>query len=138
MEKGEGRMENGERTLLYSPFFSLFFLSLSPFFSPLFSPPPLPAPPNAMQIIVVYDITNNKIRTKIADICEDYGLDRVQYSAFSGDLARVHQEEMMEKISHRLGKLPGKIYLYPICEKDWRNRIEISKEKKSDVDAASE
>lgn len=91
-----------------------------------------------MHILVVYDIPNNKIRTKIADICEDYGLDRVQYSAFSGDLARVYQEELMEKIGHRLGKCPGKIFLYPICEKDWHNRIEILKEKKDNVDAASE
>jgi len=96
-----------------------------------------------MQIIVVYDITSNKIRTKIADICADYGLDRVQYSAFAGDLARVYQEEMMEKIGQRLGKQPGKVNLYPICEKDWRNRIEILREpspegEKRDVDVASE
>ena len=87
-----------------------------------------------MHIIVVYDIPSNKIRTKISDICEDYGLDRVQYSAFSGDLARVYQEEMMEKITAKLGKQPGKIYLYPICGKDWQHRIEIErvKEEKSE------
>lgn len=90
-----------------------------------------------MNIIVVYDIPNNKIRSKISDICEDYGLDRVQYSAFSGDLARVHQEEMMEKVGKRLGKQPGKIYLYPICQKDWQQRIEIErvKREKEDTDA---
>jgi CRISPR-associated protein Cas2 len=85
-----------------------------------------------MRIIVVYDIPNNRIRGKVSDICEDYGLDRVQYSAFSGDLARVYQEELMEKVTKRLGKQPGKIYLYPICQKDWQQRIEIERAKKEE------
>lgn len=78
-----------------------------------------------MQIVLVYDIPDNRIRTKIADICADYGLERIQYSAFSGDLRRVHQEEMMIKIRKRLGKHPGKIQLFPCCEKDWQARLEV-------------
>ncbi len=78
-----------------------------------------------MHLLVVYDISHDGTRTKIADICQDYGLDRIQYSAFLGDLSRVHQEELMEKAAGRLGKHTGKIYLYPICGKDWQNKIEI-------------
>lgn len=85
-----------------------------------------------MQIIVIYDIPSTKIRTKVADVCLDYGLDRVQYSAFVGDLHRVHQEELMRKVQARLAKLPGKIALFPICEKDWRARIEICQEQKEE------
>jgi len=78
-----------------------------------------------MQIVVVYDIPSNRIRTKIANICADYGLERIQYSAFSGDLRRVHQEEMMAKMRKRLGKHAGKIQLFPCCEKDWQARLEV-------------
>ncbi len=85
-----------------------------------------------MRVLLVYDISNNKIRGKVADVCQDYGLDRAQYSAFWGDLARVHQEELMEKLHKRLGKSPGKIYLFPLCEKDWNARVQIHQEPKKD------
>jgi CRISPR-associated protein Cas2 len=78
-----------------------------------------------MRLLLVYDISHDRTRTKIADICEDYGLDRIQYSAFLGQLSRVHQEELMEKIGDRLGEKEGKIQLFPICERDWDTRIEI-------------
>jgi CRISPR-associated protein Cas2 len=78
-----------------------------------------------MRLLLVYDISHDRTRTKIADICADYGLDRIQYSAFLGQLSRVHQEELMEKIENRLGDKEGKIQLFPICERDWDTRIEI-------------
>jgi len=41
-----------------------------------------------MHLMVLYDVSSDRIRTKIATACEDYGLDRVQYSAFYGRLSR--------------------------------------------------
>ena len=41
-----------------------------------------------MHLILMYDISNDRIRTKVAIACEDYGLDRIQYSAFYGQLSR--------------------------------------------------
>ena len=75
-----------------------------------------------MQCVVVYDISDDGKRGKIADVCLDYGLDRIQFSAFLGDLAPTHQEELMLKIISVLGKLPGNVQLFPICEKDWNAR----------------
>jgi len=85
-----------------------------------------------MKVLLVYDITNDRIRGKVADFCLDYGLDRIQYSAFMGKLGRNHQEELMLKIEHQLGDHAGKIQLYPICEKDWRTRLEIIQEGDKD------
>jgi len=88
-----------------------------------------------MQTLVVYDIPNDRIRGKIADVCLDYGLDRIQWSAFLGDLARTHQEELWQKLSHVLGKQPGNIQLFPICENDWKGRqvlVREGKEKKGE------
>ncbi len=78
-----------------------------------------------MRCLVVYDIPDDGTRTKIADFCLDYGLDRIQYSAFMGSLTRSQQKELMAKIKRRLGKREGVIQLFPICRKDWEMRLEV-------------
>lgn len=75
-----------------------------------------------MQCVLVYDIVDDNKRTKIADACLDYGLDRIQYSAFVGPLLPTHQEELMLKIKKILGKRPGNVQLFPLCETDWQAR----------------
>lgn len=79
-----------------------------------------------MQCVVVYDISDDNKRNKIADVCQDYGLDRIQFSAFLGDITATHQEELMLRLKAVLGKLPGNIQLFPICEKDWSARRVIA------------
>lgn len=76
--------------------------------------------------LVVYDISHDRTRTKVSDICLDYGLDRIQYSAFLGTLVRTLQEELMLKLKRQLGRRAGDIQLYPICEKDWLQRHIVS------------
>lgn len=75
-----------------------------------------------MHCLVVYDITDDRIRTKVADICLDYGLERIQYSAFLGSLSPNHQEELLLKVKRRLGKAEGNVQLFPVCERDLRLR----------------
>ena len=76
-----------------------------------------------MRCLLIYDIPDDRIRTKIADVCLDYGLDRVQFSAFSGDISRNLQEELFLKVTDLLGKKAGNVQLLPICGKDWVNRL---------------
>jgi len=78
-----------------------------------------------MKCLLIYDIPSDKLRTKIADICLDYGLERIQYSAFLGELSRNRQEEVMQKIGRKLGKNEGNVQLFPICDKDLRLRMKI-------------
>lgn len=79
--------------------------------------------------ILVYDIPNDNIRTKISEACLDYGLDRIQYSAFMGKIANTHQEELMLRIQKILGKQTGNIQLFPLCATDWSNRQVIEQEE---------
>ena len=58
-----------------------------------------------MNCLLIYDITDDKRRTKIADACLDYGLDRIQYSVFQGDISRNYQEELFKKVTDILGKI---------------------------------
>lgn len=77
------------------------------------------------QVLLVYDIENDRVRGKIADACLDYGLDRIQFSAFAGKLSRNHQQELMLRIGKLLGNGSGSVKLVPICDKDWQARLEI-------------
>lgn len=83
-----------------------------------------------MRILLIYDIVDDRRRTKIADACLDYGLDRVQMSAFTGLLNRSHQEELMLRIDTLLGEGEGKIHLYPIDQKAWERRLELDTTQK--------
>jgi CRISPR-associated protein Cas2 len=67
------------------------------------------------RVLLIYDIENDRVRGKIADACLDYGLDRVQYSAF----------ELMLRIASLLGERSGNIKLIPISARDWSDRQEI-------------
>lgn len=78
-----------------------------------------------MMCLLVYDIAHDGTRSKVSDACLDYGMARIQFSAFLGELSRAHQEELFRKVRKRLGKRPGRIQLFPVCEKDLRLRLEV-------------
>jgi CRISPR-associated protein Cas2 len=78
-----------------------------------------------MQVLLIYDIPDDRARTKIADFCQDYGLDRIQYSAFVGELSRTHQEELFMRIKRRIGRKPAKVHLVAVAADDWARRMLI-------------
>lgn len=82
--------------------------------------------------LVVYDIPHDRTRSRVADLCLDYGLDRIQYSAFLGTLTRTHQEELMLRLKRLLGKREGNIQLFPLCQKDWQARQVIENREEED------
>jgi CRISPR-associated protein Cas2 len=84
----------------------------------------------APNTLLVYDIPDDRKRGKIADACLDYGLDRIQFSAFLGSLLSTHQQELMLKVRKILGKKPGNIQLFPICADDWAKRKVIEQKEK--------
>jgi len=71
-----------------------------------------------MTTYVIYDIENERLRAKIADICLDYGLERIQYSGFRGQLSANHRQELTMKLRARFGSAQGCIHILPLCEKD--------------------
>ena len=83
-----------------------------------------------MPCLVVYDIPDDRIRTKVAELCLDYGLDRIQYSAFAGRLNRTHRRELMMRIRRQIGRKAAKVQLIYVSESDWAQRIVIEQEEK--------
>jgi CRISPR-associated protein Cas2 len=95
-----------------------------------------------MQTLVIYDIPDDRVRTRIADVCLDYGLLRIQFSAFMGELSRTHQEELLLQIKKRLGRKAGNVQLFPLDEQTWSRRRVIdqrgrSEDKEKDGHAAT-
>jgi len=75
--------------------------------------------------VIIYDITSDRIRLKIADVCKDYGLDHVQYSVFSGPLDATRRNEMFAWLGDTLGNSEGKVIMLQLCEKDASAKREI-------------
>lgn len=77
-----------------------------------------------MQCVIVYDIPDDRLRAKVADICLDYGLERIQYSAFAGSIAPSHVDELLAKIKKRAGKKTADVQIFQLCTTCWKKRRE--------------
>lgn len=76
-----------------------------------------------IRVMVIYDISDDKARKKISDTCLDYGLDRWQYSMFTGLLKPTHVRELskvLRPLTH-----DGYLILLPVASDDWDRRIEL-------------
>jgi CRISPR-associated protein Cas2 len=81
-----------------------------------------------MQTLLIYDIPHDGVRQKIADACLDYGLQRIQYSAFMGELTRTHQRALFVEIRKRLGRKAGNVQFFPLDAPSWSGRRVIAQE----------
>ena len=71
-----------------------------------------------VSLILIYDIEDDKLRTQAADICLNYGLERIQFSAFFGKLNRNRRQELSLRLQRELGSKSGRIRIIPVCEQD--------------------
>lgn len=78
-----------------------------------------------MRCLLIYDISDDRARQRVADACLDFGLQRVQFSAFTGELSRTHQRALFVEIRRRLGRKPGNIQFFPFSEQTWQERRTI-------------
>jgi CRISPR-associated protein Cas2 len=83
-----------------------------------------------IRVLVAYDTSNDKSRKKMSDFCLDYGLDRYQYSFFTGILKPV-QFRGLAKALKPFAK-DGHITLIPVSSDDWEKRIELGEGKLPD------
>ncbi len=78
-----------------------------------------------MRTLVIYDIESDRIRARIAEDCKDYGLLRVQKSAFRGELNTNRREMLFQRMSRTLGREAGSIQIYAMCDRDARDILAI-------------
>ena len=82
-----------------------------------------------MRCLLMYDIAHDGTRTKVADACLDYGLARLQYSAFVGELSASQQRELFAQIRRRVGKRQANVQLFLLNEQCWTGRRVLEQEE---------
>lgn len=83
-----------------------------------------------MRYLIVYDITDDGLRYKVAEVLKDYGLTRIQYSAFIGFLRRNKLNSLIYDLKSIIGDSDENVQIYPICDTCFKGRREIGKHKK--------
>jgi hypothetical protein len=54
--------------------------------------------PTELTTLVIYDIEDDRARTRASEACKDFGLERLQYSCFRGMLSANKREELYERL----------------------------------------
>lgn len=85
-----------------------------------------------MFYVIVYDISNDKRRKKVADLLEGYG-ERVQYSVFECVLDKGRYRQLRDRLKKRINLEEDSIRIYPIVKsslskvKTWGAGNELTK-----------
>ena len=74
-----------------------------------------------VSLVLIYDIENDRLRARASDICQDYGLERIQFSAFFGKLNRNRRQELALRLQRELGDESARIRIIPVCEQDLKD-----------------
>jgi len=77
-----------------------------------------------MRYIIVYDITDDNLRTLTSETLKDYGLKRIQKSAFMGSLQKHALNSLLTDL-RRLIITADSVIVFPLCDSDFRNMISI-------------
>src|ERR1035441_6118351 len=78
-----------------------------------------------VSLVLIYDIENDRLRTRVADVCLDYGLVRIQFSAFFGKLNRNRRQELALRVQNELGDESGRVRIIPVCERSEEHTSEL-------------
>ena len=73
-----------------------------------------------MIVWVLYDIRKDKARTKVAKLCEQSGLYRVQYSVFLGTLEENDKDTLQLQIEDQIDEETDSVYIFPMNKTELR------------------
>jgi CRISPR-associated protein Cas2 len=68
---------------------------------------------------LVYDISSDRTRDRVAQRCLDFGLYRVQKSVYLGDLPANRLEEVLLMSRELLDPQTDSLYAFPMCKADF-------------------
>ncbi|MCK5860993.1 MAG: CRISPR-associated endonuclease Cas2 [Candidatus Hydrogenedentes bacterium] len=91
-----------------------------------------------MQTLVVFDIGDNKLRTRIENACMDCGMQRTQFSLFQGELTATRRKKLAKKVENLVNAHTEKeskkqiqqallIHFFALCSTDFKNTIQINR-----------
>ncbi|RKX51241.1 MAG: CRISPR-associated endonuclease Cas2 [Thermotoga sp.] len=67
-----------------------------------------------MNVIIIYDITDDKLRRQISEELKNFGLERIGYSAFCGSISK----KALRALEQRLNILieSDVLHIVPLCK----------------------
>lgn len=72
---------------------------------------------------VLYDIKKDKIRNRIAKICLQSGLYRVQYSVFVGMIKEEEKDVMQLQIEELIDEESDSVYIFPMSKNELKATV---------------
>ena len=70
---------------------------------------------------VMYDIKNDKVRTKAAKFCKQAGLYRVQYSVFLGKMDANEKDTLSLQLEEIIDETQDKVYIFVMNKNELQN-----------------
>lgn len=70
---------------------------------------------------VMYDIKEDRARTKIAKACQQSGLYRVQYSVFLGTIDADRRDAMQLQIEELMDEDEDSVYIFPMSQDELKD-----------------
>ena len=68
-----------------------------------------------MKTLVIYDITDDNLINAVSEVCKNFGLSRIQKSAFLGNLVSSARKELKVALERTLGDGEGNIQIFMLC-----------------------
>ncbi len=76
---------------------------------------------------VLYDIKQDKARTRAAKYCKQAGLYRVQYSTFLGNLDANQRDTLSLQLEGEIDVLLDKVYILPMSRDELKQTVLLGK-----------
>lgn len=76
---------------------------------------------------VLYDIKNDRARTRAAKYCKQAGLYRVQYSTFLGKLDANRRDTLALQLENEIDESQDKVYILPMSRDELQQTVLLGK-----------
>jgi len=83
-----------------------------------------------LRYVVIYDVSEDNLRNQVAETLKDYGLQRIQYSGFMGDLRRDQLNSLLVDLNKLIKDLLENVQLFPMCDNCLKGKKLVGKPKK--------
>jgi len=76
---------------------------------------------------VMYDIEDDKVRTKVAKLCKQTGLYRVQFSVFLGSIDANQKDTLELQITAQIDVEKDSVYIFPMSKNELQATVLLGK-----------
>lgn len=76
-----------------------------------------------MIVWVLYDIENDRARSRVAKYCQQAGLYRVQLSVFLGTVTMNEKDTLELKIEEEINPEKDKVYIFPMSKNELKDTV---------------